>query len=321
MSLLTIIASAAAKAALTAKLNSPLILGGIGGTSIIWGAVEVGKSSIKAVDILDDYKKTDEIIETAKKKSEEDPAFAEKYTDDIYKQDKRKNKFQCGLKLAINFAKAIGLIALGLGCFFGAGKIQSNRIKGLSAAYAVMSSMYNDYRENVRQQFGDQVDYNLAHDIFTKDVKQVVKGKDGSESVVEKKEDVPDMEKLKGRSEYSFVFDNRSLKFLKDATANYMAARSYETLLNARLKAKSWVCLNEIYDCFGLNPTAEGQYIGYYYDKNDPKYCNTCIDLGLDAPINHKAKMGVEPELYIQLNPTGNILGMAFNESKRHRYM
>ena len=80
--------------------------------------------------------------------------------------------------------------------------------------------------------------------------------------------------------------------------------------LNKRLQIRGYLFLNEVYEFLGIPLIREGQYLGWFYDPNDPTLHNK-VDFGIyDCHDILKCNFvnGFENTVLLDFNIDGNIV-------------
>lgn len=82
------------------------------------------------------------------------------------------------------------------------------------------------------------------------------------------------------KSMYARTFDSACLNWSENREFNLLYLKSQQRYFNDVLKAKGYVFLRDIYECFGLTVTKTSLFVGWYYDLDNPLGDNY-IDFGL----------------------------------------
>lgn len=181
--------------------------------------------------------------------------------------------------------------------------IMMKRNLALTAALTTVSRAFKDYRQNVRDQYGDEVDYNLRHGYVVE--KQKVQEKDPetgkTKTVTKEVRKEKDGAHVNG-SAYSRCFETGCRNWTKDPSANRVALMSLETWANQRLRSRGYVFLNEIYDALGLDETLAGSEMGWVYfkDKDENLYGDNYIDFGFSR--DPRFMEGIEASVWLDFN-------------------
>ena len=294
------------KIGLILKKNSPKILMGVGIAGSVVSTVLACKATLKVKDILDEKNETVEQIHNC----------VEDETLDYNEEDKKKDLTilyaQTGIKLAKLYLPSIALGALSIASIVSGYKILNKRNVALAAAYTVVDKGFKNYRKNVVERFGEEVDRELRHNIKAKQIEEKYIDKDGNEKTRKKKvyEISEDKKPGEGISEYAKFFDEWNTdEHSKDPEYNLMFLRKQQDYANEVLKHQGYLFLNEVYDMLGIPRTQAGQVVGWIYDENNPTGDNY-VDFGIyDLHDQQKRDFvnGLERNILLDFNVDGVI--------------
>lgn len=294
------------KIGLILKKNSPKILMGVGIAGSVVSTVLACKATLKVKDILDEKNETIEQIHNC----------VEDETVDYNEEDKKKDLTilyaQTGVKLAKLYLPSIALGALSIASIISGYKILNTRNVALAAAYTVVDKGFKNYRKNVVERFGEEVDRELRHNIKAKQIEEKYIDKDGNEKTRKKKvyEIAEDKKPGEGISEYAKFFDEWNTdEHSKDPEYNLMFLRKQQDYANEVLKHQGYLFLNEVYDMLGIPRTQAGQVVGWIYDENNPTGDNY-VDFGIyDLHDQQKRDFvnGLERNILLDFNVDGVI--------------
>ena len=294
------------KIGLILKKNSPKILMGVGIAGSVVSTVLACKATLKVKDILDEKNETVEQIHNC----------VEDETVDYNEEDKKKDLTilyaQTGVKLAKLYLPSIALGALSIASIISGYKILNKRNVALAAAYTVVDKGFKNYRKNVVERFGEEVDKELRHNIKAKQIEEKYIDKDGNEKTRKKKvyEITEDKKPGEGISEYAKFFDEWNTdEHSKDPEYNLMFLRKQQDYANEVLKHQGYLFLNEVYDMLGIPRTQAGQVVGWIYDENNPTGDNY-VDFGIyDLHDQQKRDFvnGLERNILLDFNVDGVI--------------
>lgn len=282
--------------------HSPEILLVTGIVGVVGSAVMACRATTKVNDILEDTKhQVDTINEAA-----ENPEMAEKYSSEDRDKDLTIVYTQTAVKFAKLYGPSIILGATSIACILAGHNIIKKRYVGLSAAYATLDKGFKEYRSRVVDRFGEEVDYELRHNVKAQEIEEKVVDEEGNETTVTKTVNAADPN---GISDYARFFDDGCLGWEKDAEHNLYVVKAQQARANDILKSRGHLFLNEVYEMFGIPHTKAGQVVGWIYDENNPNVDNF-VDFGIfDA--NNEAKRdfvnGYERSILLDFNVDGNI--------------
>lgn len=285
------------RAGLKLKKHSPEILVTVGTVGVVASTVMACKATLQLNDILEEAR---EDLQTVKDYMETEK-FAENHTEEEGKRAVAQVYAQTGIKVVRLYAPAAIVGTASLAAIIGSHRIMRKRNVALAAAYKVVDTGFKEYRGRVVERFGEELDYELRHNIKAKEVTETIVDENGEEKTVTKIENVIDGEP----SPYARFFDAGCVGWNDDAEDNLFVALSYQEYANKLLKSRGHVFLNEVYDLFGLPRTKAGQVVGWVYGNGDSK-----IDFGihdLKREKNRDFVNGYENVILLDFNVDGPI--------------
>jgi len=286
------------RAGLQIKKHSPEILLTVGIAGTITGTVMACKATTKVNEILEKHKKSLEDIHTVSESEE----FKDQYSQEDAKKDTTIVYTQTAVQLLKLYAPSVGVMLLSFGCIISGHKILSKRNMILASAYAAIDTGFKNYRKNVIERFGEQVDKELKYNIKAQEIEEEKNGK-------VKKKEVPvisDEYSLSDVSPYAKFFDETSTAYKKDSEYNLMFLRHQQDFANEKLKAQGHLFLNDVYEMLGLQKTKFGQLVGWIYDPKNPN-----IDSYVDFNIYNGSRPardfvnGLEKAILLDFNVDG----------------
>ena len=283
------------------KKHSPeiLMVAGIAGTIV--GTVLACKATTKVSEIIEEKNKNVEDVHTC---LEEKP---NEYTEEDSKKDLTIIYAQTGVKLFKLYSPAIGVMALSFASIIAGHKVLKKRNIAIAAAYAAIDKGFKQYRNNVIEKFGEDVDQQMRFGLKSKEIKK--KDKDGK-TVKETEYYVdPDTNPLDNISEYARFFDAASSNFAKDPEYNMMFLRRQQDYANEMLKSRGHLFLNEVYDLLDIPRSKAGQVVGWVYDKNGNTKGDNYVDFGLyrNDQGTRRFVNGLEYNILLDFNVDGVI--------------
>lgn len=244
------------------KKHSPEIFIAVGVVGTVTSAVIACRATTKLSDILEESKEELEAIHEAPQKEE----LQGKYDEDMMRKDLALVYFQTGVKIAKLYAPAVILGTLSITSIVASNNILRKRNIALAAAYATVDKGFKEYRERVVERYGEQVDYELSHNVKTKEITETIIDEKGKEKTVTKKVEVADPNVT---NDYIKYF-TRSNPYWDD-TPDYVELflRSQQNYANDRLKVDKVLTLNDVYDSLGFQKTKAGMVVGWVFDENN----------------------------------------------------
>lgn len=238
------------------KKHSPEILVGAGVIGVVTGTVMACKETRKIDPILEEHKDTLNDIHMASDTGilvDKETSNGVPYTE----KDRRRDLAMCYGKTALELGKVYWpsafVITGSIGCILTSHTILNKRNLGLTAAYAGLSQVFEEYRKNIIDKFGQEADAEARYAIKAK------KNKKGEVTY--------EMTDKTTENDHSRFFDAESKLWDKNVNLNLYALNSVEQKLNRLLKTRRShvVTLNEILGELDVRPSEDGQVLGYIY--------------------------------------------------------
>jgi len=272
----------------------------VGGVAAGLGATVLAcRSTLKLSDVLleaEELKFKAEQLHSAGAQSD----HAVEYTDKQYAKDLTIIKVKTILNVTKLYAPAAGLAMISVALLTGSHITLNRRNASLSAAYAATDQAFNQYRERVRDQLGEEADRDLRYG--TREDKETVEGDDGKKKVV-KVTRVGDGQP----SQYARFFDELCADFKRNPEYNMIFLKAQQNYANDMLQARGHVFLNEVYDALGLPRSGAGAAVGWVHGKGGDDY----VDFGIfDDKTNDRVRdfvNGREDAILLDFNVDGVI--------------
>ena len=315
MKFLTTIQNGLRTACFAVRKNSPQILMVSGVIGCAASFVLACKSSIKAVDILEKNKETLEIIKSH--------PIDEEYTEEDQKHDKFILACKTSWDLIKTYALPVIVGVISVGSLVVSNRILTKRNIALTAAYTTLNTMFKDYRDNVVERFGSEVDYQLLNNI--KAVKEKVTDENGNEVETDKTVYVAD--KTASHSVYGTYIDDTWDHWSKHPMQTMSNLKHFEDVANRMLWQRGHMTVNDVYDLMGLPRCEHGGDWGWKYYANGDNPCgDNRIDFGLTTKTAQdkfglsRFEQGLEDTVYLNFNVDGPVIAMFTNEDYQRRY-
>lgn len=251
------------KASFTLKKHSPEILVVAGVTGAVVSAVMACKATTKISDILEDTKEQIDTVHAALENEE----LSEKYSTDDAKKDTAIIYAQCGLKLAKLYAPSVILGTLSITSILASNNIIRKRNLALAAAYASVDKSFKEYRGRVAKRFGDDVEYEIRHDIQKTKIEEEIVDENGKTKKVKA---TVDAVANPVEDEYVKYFTRSNPYWDNNQDYVEMFLRSQQNYANDRLRIEKVLTLNDVYESLGFQKTKAGMVVGWTYDENNP---------------------------------------------------
>ena len=285
--------------------HSPEILVVAGVVGVVTSAVMACKATTKVNDILEEAK---DQIDKVHRVREDETISDEKYSEEDSKKDLAIIYIQTGMKLVKLYGPAIMLGTLSIASILASNNILRKRNVALAAAYTAVDGSFKEYRQNVVDRFGEELDKELRYNIKTTEVEETIVQDNGKEKKVKRTVEVVDPNLR--HSEYTRCFDETCENWTRDAEDNYFFLRSVQNWANERLKARGHLYLNEVFDMLGMQRTRAGQIVGWVDDPTNPN-SDGFVDFGmydLEDPEKRRFVNKLEKSIWLDFNVDGPIL-------------
>ena len=287
------------------RKNSPQILTGAGIALGVTSTVMACKATLKVTEVIEYHETMKQNIEDSVGGKLEDGGT---YTRELADADQKILVRMTAWKVIKLYAPAVGVGALGITSILYGHKILSKRNASLAAAYQLLDKGFKEYRQNVRDRYGDEVDKELRYGLVKEKIEEeTVDPETGKKKKTKKEVTVlPD-----GRvpSVYARIFDELNDNWEKDSELNLFFINGQLNYWNHILQTRGYVFLNEVYKALGFDPTKAGQHVGWYYDAKNPKADNY-IDFGI-YDVNRRGASefvnGMERSVILDFNVQGPI--------------
>lgn len=192
--------------------NASTILTCIGGIGVIATSALAVKATPKALRTLEDAKE---------KKGEE------------------LTKFEVVRTAGPAYIPAVITGAATIACIFGANTLNKRQQAALASAYAVLDSSYKEYKDKIKELYGEDADGRVKEKI----------AKDKYEDLDIQVED-----------DKQLFFDVLSGRYFESTMKDVISAQYY---VNRTMALRDYVYLNEYYDHLGLEPVDYGYELGW----------------------------------------------------------
>lgn len=285
--------------------HSPEILIAAGVVGTVASAVLACRATTKLNGIMEKSKQDITAIKYASEHPEMIPA-GETYTKEDSKKDMAIVYGRTGLELVKLYAPSVILGALSLTCIISSNNILRKRNAALVAAYATVDKSFKNYRKNVIERFGEELDKELKYNIKAKEVEETVTDEKGKEKTVKKTVSVADPN---GYSEYAKFYDDACNNWQKDPEHNLWFLKQQQNWANDKLKSQGYLFLNDVYDMLGIPRTKAGQIVGWIYDEKNP-HGDNFVDFGIydyTKEVNRDFVNGYERTILLDFNVDGPI--------------
>lgn len=280
----------------TLRKHAPEIFTGLG----IVGGIGATVLACKAT------RKVDGIINERNRVLSNITVCLEDETVDYNQADAKKDLQITNAQTAVQFLKiyapAVSLGALSIISILYGHRILRKRNAALGAAYIAMERGFKNYRKNVVERFGEEVDKELKYGIKAEKIKE----KDEKGKEVEKTVYTINGEP-KSISPYARFFEESSDQWKKDSEYNLMFLRKQQDYANDVLRCKGYLFLNDVYAMLGIPKTQAGQIVGW---KKDNPNGDGYVDFGIYDVTDERKRAfvnGFERNILLDFNVDGVI--------------
>lgn len=165
--------AAVVKTGRTLRKHAPEILAVTGAVTIVAGTVKACKDTIALQDDLADDL---EAIEVTKQAREVNP---EAYTEKMYREDITKAYLHTAGTVVKHYWISAVMLASGIGAMFASNSILRKRCASIGAAFTALKTTFENYRSNVKKEYGEDADYKMMYGVEKKKITTEVIGEDG----------------------------------------------------------------------------------------------------------------------------------------------
>lgn len=284
----------AGRTGLKLQKHSPEILMAAGITGIIMSTVMACHATTKLDEVMEEHEDAVDDIKSDAWLLENDD-----------RKELAKIYATTGLKIVKLYGPAVTLQIASIGCVLGAHGILKKRNVALMAAYKAVEQSFNDYRQRVIEEFGEEKDYDLKHGIQHEKVKVDEDGKKVTKTL--NKADPNNI------SQYARFFDAASKEWQGIPEYDLMFLKSQQNYMNDLLHARGHVFLNEVYDALGLERSRAGAVVGWILTKDGDNF----VDFGIfdgDRPRTRAFVNGTEENILLDFNVDGVIYDLIEEE-------
>jgi hypothetical protein len=269
-----------ARQALILRKHSPRIMfvGGIGG--VITSTVLACRATLKLTDVVDTAEAT---IVGIRSDMKDTPG---------YRKDLAYAYGKTAAEVIKLYGPAVIVGGVSIAALTGSHVTLTRRNAAATAAYAAMAKSFDEYRDRVRHDLGDDRERELRHAVELVDIPD----KNGKM----KKSAVADPNKM---SPYARFFDEYSSSWQKNPELNKIFLLAQQNYANHLLRARGHVFLNEIYDMLGLERCSAGQMVGWVISETGDNF----IDFGMFEVRNADFVNNVERSILLDFNVDGVI--------------
>lgn len=287
----TAVTSKVGRQILIGKKHSPTILFAGGVVGVVTTTVLACKATLKLEEVLDETREVQQKIREAN---------LDGYSEEDRKKDMTLSTVQGAVKVAKLYAPAAAVGVVSIAALTGSHVVMNRRNTALMAAYSALDRGFNQYRQRVRDELGDEKDRDFRYGSGeTKKVEFVDdEGKKHKFDAVDISHETPSM--------YARFFDETSREWNRTLEYNRIFLNCQQNYANDLLQARGHVFLNEVYDRLGFERTKAGAVVGWVKDGDGDGF----IDFGIfdgDSPRKRMFVNGDERSILLDFNVDGVI--------------
>lgn len=240
---------------LIAQKHSPTILFAAGITGFVATTVLASRATLKLHDVLDQFENDKAMAERALDNDDVD------YDEFDYKSDVATLYGTAAVDIFKLYGPAILVGGLSVAALTSSHHILNKRNAGLTAAYAALDRAFTQYRNRVRDEYGDEKERELRHGVIKHEY--TITDENGKTVKQQTKKIGPD-----GPSMYACFFDELNKNWSPVPAYNKIFLLAQQRYANDLLKARGHVFLNDVYDGLGIDRTPAGAVVGWVISKD-----------------------------------------------------
>ena len=284
------------RAVLQLKKNSPHLFFAGGLVGSVTSTVLACRATLKLPETKAKIKADIQAVKDRKENPQLVAGLDREYTERDYVHDITYVYGQSVLALVKLYGPAAVLGVASVGAMTGSHVQLTRRNSALTATAAALSKAYDDYRERVRAEVGEEKELAL-HRALTEQ-QATIEGKKETVAIT------GDPDKW---SPYMRFFDDASPNWQKDSELNQIFLKCQQNYANHLLQARGHVFLNEVYDALGLERTRAGAVVGWVLNGETS---DNFIDFGVYEAYNEKFVNGDERVALLDFNVDGVIYNL-----------
>lgn len=238
--------------------KAPEICLAIGIAGVITATIVACKATLSVKDICDDAKKKEEEL----KSDHENTVSVDEngdIQDDVVSEKELKNEIgkvyiDAGWSIAKLYAPAVIIGSIALALLLKSHFTLVSRNIALAAGYAALAKEFDEYRQNVIDRYGEDVDKELRFNINKEAIKEGIEPSKKKETAL-----IP--------ARTRFIFDETTSDlWQKSLVYNIDFLSLTEHNANELLRAKRHLFVNDILEMMHMDPIQSGQDNGWIYD-------------------------------------------------------
>lgn len=247
------------------KKNSPTLMFGLGVAGVVATAVLTARATLKLEPILDDHNSSNEILKAA---HDADP----NRSDTELKKDLTVNTAKTVFAVGRLYALPVVVGTASIGLLTGSHVTLKRRNTATTAAYIALAQGFEEYRDRVRQDVGEEKELEYRHGVVTREY--LSEGKKGEPIVTQQK--APERASI-----YARFFTESNPDWNPTPDYNLITLRSKQNWANTKLQSDGYIFLNDVYKELNLPPTPAGQIMGWIKDAHERGVGDGYVDFGV----------------------------------------
>lgn len=282
---------------LQTKKNSPHIFFAAGVVGMIGSTFLACRATLKLEPVIDSIEDDLKQVKEMGRPSESG-GDVQRYPDREYYRDLGYVYARSAKKIGRLYGPSIVLGVASVGALTGSHVQLTRRNSALTATLALVSQAYDDYRDRVREELGEERELNIYRGMGEEKIDI-----DGKKQLVQ----VTDPTKW---SPYARFFDETNVNWVKDPESNRMFLHCQQNYSNHLLNARGHLFLNEVYDMLGMERSKAGQVVGWVLNGDGDEH----VDFGIFEAYNNRFVNNLERSIILDFNVDGPIYAKAFPE-------
>lgn len=278
---------------LKTQKHAPTILFGAGVVGVVATTVMASKATLKLDEIITE---TNDKYDLAKAILDRGEA---NYQEADYNHDLIVIKVTAAKQIGRLYGPSVVVGVISIACLTGSHRILTKRNVALTAAYSVLEKGFNEYRQRVIDEYGEEKEAEIRYSVETREIETT--GKDGKKSKKNENKIGP-----KSASIYARYFDDSSTSWQKQPEYNTFFLKCQQNYANDLLTARGHLFLNEVYDMLGIKRSQAGSVVGWVVSKDGDNF----VDFGIFDGDSHQTRdfvNGWEPYILLDFNVDGVI--------------
>lgn len=288
------VTSKAGRQILHVQKQSPNLLFGAGVVGVIGTAVLAARATLKLEEVLETTHDNLNLAKAVVKRQD----IQENYTERDYQRDVAIIYTRAVGKVAKLYAPSVLVGTASIAALTGSHVILTKRNMAVTAAYAAVEKTFNEYRQRVVSELGEDKERELRYETETREIIEETKTGPQTKNVVRVSPNSP--------SGYARFFDEYCKSWSKQPEYNSLFLRCQQNWANDLLQSRGHVFLNEVYDMLGIERSRAGAVVGWVISKDGDNY----VDFGIFDGDNPKARdfvNGREGSILLDFNVDGVI--------------